>query len=323
MTSRRTDERHAETRRRTRPSPLADQDTSVAHSGGVDMRGLVTRDYQKDYPDSKHAMLLSGNVVRFLWKNIEPEPGVFNYGFIETVEGAAGHGSVKLRILGGSNSPAWLVDRCEPFPYVEGTSGRTHRMPRWWSDEYLHRWEYMMRVVEQGIGNLVEVVAQTGGGTVYGEPFIRSVWQNKDMYNRIGFDLTVDRTALDTFNDIVRKVWKGQQIAQSMFQWQHMADGQPRQSLDLSLEATARWQPDLVGAHDLRETPGAPRKEMWDRMAALGLPLYFQTARPSKIGDWRKALDFAVGYDTEYVELNRDLESYDFAELGGYGWQLG
>ncbi len=286
------------------------------------MNGLVTRNYVKDYPDNKHAVLLSGNVVNLTWLAIEPEPGIFDYSFIETVGSAADVGWVKLRILGGSNAPSWLIDRCEPFPYVEGQSGRTHRMPRWWTDEYVHRWEYMMRVVAHAAGSRVDVVAQTGGGTVYGEPFIRSPWQNRGVYNEIGFDLDVDTTALDRFNVVIREVWDSHRIAQSVFPWQYVDNGTPGQSLAYALDATKRWQPDVAGSHDLRETPGVVRRQTWDEIAALGIPTYFQTAHPGKIGDWEKALDWAVGYGAEYVELNRGFTSYDFAQLGGYAWKL-
>ncbi|KKL57375.1 hypothetical protein LCGC14_2236010, partial [marine sediment metagenome] len=256
------------------------------------------------------------------WNKIEPEPGVFQQAEFDKVREAAKVGPVGLRLLGGSNSPPWLARTVTYFTYTEGTSGGTFYMPVWWEAEYQHRWEYMLRVVEREVGHLVDVFYQTGGATVYGEPFIRSPWQNKDAYNNLGFDWAVDRSALEALYDIAVRVWPRQRIAVSVFPWQYMKNGQPRSSLGPTSSFILDLMPDLIGANDLRETPGQPRLNTWIWMEQTGIPLFWQTARPPKIGDWRKALEWTIDFGGEYVELNRDFETYDYAELGAWGWEL-
>lgn len=289
------------------------------------LTGIVTRDFAKDYPDNKYALLFGGNVVLRYWKDIEPEPGVFNPAEFDKVREAAKHGPVGLRILGGSNSPDWLFGGyVDYFDYIEGTSGNVYDMPMWWTAQYQHRWEYMLRVVEREIGHLVDVIYQTGGATVFGEPFIKSPWENKDIYNDLGFDWAVDRDALNRFYTIAETVWPRQRVAVSVFPWQYIdTDGRPRSSLNGTKDVIDYWQPDLIGANDLRETPGQDRLDTWIWMEQTGIPLFWQTAQPNKIGDWHKALKWTADFGGEYVELNREFETYDFAELGAWAYQIG
>ncbi len=284
--------------------------------------GLWTRDYKKDYPDNRYSLLIKGNVVLLKWADIEPSPGAFDEDVLEQVLIAAEHGATGLRILGGASAPEWLNEQIRYFTYVEGVSKGKYPMPVWWDDKYLHRWEYMQYVVHSYVGNVVDVVYQTGGATVYGEPMIRSPWDNQDTYNELGFNKGIDSEVLTQFYNIAKKVWTGSTVAVSVFPYQGMVNGKPNTSLNDTKDMVQEWQPNLAGFNDLREDPGAYRLNSWNWLFNTGIPMFFQTANPTEIGDWRVALDYAVEYGAEYVELNRNYNLYDYKTLGDYAHKI-
>jgi len=53
-------------------------------------------------------------------------------------------------------------------------------------------------------------------------------------------------------------------------------------------------------------------------MEATGIPLYFQTASPTRIGDWEKALQTGLSYGARNIELPYNFETYDYGTLGDF-----
>jgi len=285
------------------------------------IRGLMTRNFTKDYEYNKFGMLISANVVRLEWKDLDKNPGAA----YASVKKAAQYGPVRLRVNGGTEAPVRIINDNDPFDYHEGSLGDTYLCPQWWNDNYIDEWAFMMLGLHDNVGEHVTEVAQSGGGTRWSEPFIRSVWSNKDTFNDIGFDFAVDERALNMFYALMREIWAEKTLVVSVFSWQYMEDDRPKSSIDRSIEAIERWQPDLIGAHDLRENPGASRLEHWDKMKATGIPLYFQTAQPDStvkeyIGDWTKALDYGLEYGALNIELPRTFNRWDYDTLGEYAW---
>ena len=284
------------------------------------IKGLMTRNFDKDYRANEFGLLINANVVRLEWKRLEPEQGVFSGAQLALVEEASRLGPVRLRINGGTEAPDWVVKDNNPFPYHEGQAGITHDCPQWWNDSYIEAWEAMMLRVYNEVGMFVTDVAQSGGGTRYSEPFIRSVWHNKEVFNQIGFDFGVDEKALNRFQALMTRIWRHKQLSMSVLAWQYMEGGKPKASMDRSIAAVMRWNPDSIGAHDLREVPGAARLARWDSMYATGIPMYFQTASPQRIGDWEKALSTGLLYNAQNIELPWNFTTYDYQTLAKYAW---
>ena len=284
--------------------------------------GLWTRNYAKDYPSDRYAQLLNGNVCLLTWAKIEPQPGVFDIPYLMQVAEAAQHGQVGLRILGGANAPTWMKHKVPSFTYVEGVSRDEYTIPQWWNGEYMHRWEYMLYVVHSFIGKFVDVIYQTGGATVYGEPMIRAPWQNTQVYNEMGFNKEVDTLALSAFYNSMSAAWYDTDVAVSCFPYQGMVDERPHVSLQQSIDFVEVWQPNLAGFNDLREDPGKERLAAWEAVWKLDIAMFFQTANPKKIGDWEIALAHASEYGAKYVELNRDFTDYDYEKLGDHAYSL-
>ena len=180
----------------------------------------------------------------------------------------------------------------------------------------------MMLRLFNDVGEYVNDVAMTAGGARYGEPFIRSVWQNKNVFNNIGFDYTVDSEALDRLYAVMRHIWRDKALSLSVFSWQYMENGKPKSSLSRAINRVAEWKPDIIGAHDLREVPGAARKARWDAMAETGVPMYFQTAAPARIGDWTAALEIGKQYGASSIELPHSFDAWDYERLGDFAWDF-
>ncbi len=274
------------------------------------MRGLITRDV-KDYNGLDKRSVLLGNTVLAKWKDIEPEEGRISEDFVEMVRS---YGQVNLRILGGYNAPTWLD--VNKFTYIEGVSGVQYSMPYWWDEEYMTAWDVLNLRLANLLGPFVDTIHLTGGGTLYAEPFIRSIWANKDTMP-IGGDR--DLEALFRMHVQQQAAWKYNNSALSLHPHQYLNNlGRPRSSLDAAMSHALEVAPTYVGAHNLRENPTSAMLDQWDALAQLPFSVYFQTANPKQIGDWRLAMARGLTYHPQFVELNKDLDTYDVEDMVTY-----
>jgi len=280
------------------------------------MNGLITRDV-KDYdPTNSRSAILGGNTILVKWSDIEPTEGQIDPNFLEHVR-SFGTG-INLRILGGASAPTWL--NVPTFTYNEGVSGRAYDMPYWWTERYMSAWEVLNLRLENMLGVWVDTIHLTGGGTLYAEPFIRSVWANRDT---LPIGIEEDQAALLRMHKQQTEAWPYGYTALSVHPWQGLsATGTPISSLPLAVEHALAVKPTYVGAHNLRENPTAAMLAQWDAIKELPFKAYFQTANPTKIDNWVKALDRGMAYEPVFIELNRDLKTYSVEAMVDFIHQM-
>lgn len=288
--------------------------------------GLMTRNFEKDYGKAspEHKEVISGNVVRIEWRDLQPTESGFSLEVLDAVYRAAEVGPVRLRINGGTEAPDWVKRANQSFHYIEGQKKIVYDCPRVWNDHYIGAWDAMMSYVYNEVGEFVTEICQSGGGFRYSENFIRGVWvkldddslRNQDTFNEIGFNFDVDREALDRFNTIMRSIWFDKPLVQPIFPWQFMEDGRPKSSLDRTFEAIERWQPDVIGPHDIRYPLDPGRQVTYQRMVQTGIRPYGQTSAPNNIGEQYKAVAMGIEtYGMQSIELPWDFINWDIVEL--------
>ena len=288
--------------------------------------GLMTRNFVKDYEPAPPAYqeVITGNVVRIEWKDLQPIEGAFSLEVLDAVYRAAQVGPVRLRINGGTEAPNWVKRANQSFPYVEDQKKLVYDCPRVWNNHYIGAWGVMMSYVYNEVGEFVTEICQSGGGFRYSESFIRGVWaklddgslRNQDTFNEIGFNFDVDREALSRFNTIMSSIWFDKPLIQSIFPWQYMEDGRPKSSIDRTFDAIESWQPDVIGPHDIRYPLDPGRQVTYQRMVQTGIRAYGQTSAPNNIGEQYAAIEMGIDtYGMQSIELPYTFKSWDLAEL--------
>jgi len=292
----------------------------------VPQQGLMSRDYDLSWPSNQYENALVGSVYHFEWREFEPNRGDYQESIFQGIRDAAADaaalgkgGGVRLNMLGGTQSPQWVKDISDPFPYVEAQAGFSYTCPRWWYDTYQQAWNETFRAIRAEVGEHIAEVRMSGGGTRYGEPFIRSIWANQDALRAVGYTYDIDFEALSNFVTIISCAFPNALMYLSCFPWQSFnSAGNPVASMEATLNAIDAWSIDIVGSHDLREVPGTDRLNTWQALHDTGLPMYFQTAAPARIGDWTKALDYGIQFNARNIELVNAFQDYDYDTLMSY-----
>lgn len=285
------------------------------------IQGLMTRGFERDWKDDKYSLLLRGNVVNLSWSELQPKSnGPLAPAAVDRINRAAEVRPVRLRVLGGTNSPEWVKTLAKAFPYHEDQGDDDYTCPQWWLDSYIDAWEELQLRLYNVAHDAVSEVCQTGGGTRYGEIFIRGPWTNKDEYRRLGMDFETDSHALDRFYGIAKNVWHDTPIVVALYKWQFMEDGRPKASMDRAFEAVERWNPDIIGTHNFRADYDSD-KGVYDEMKATGKRLYYQTAEPARFKDWEGGLKVGLKYGARSVELPHHFRTFDYEKLAELAYQ--
>lgn len=165
---------------------------------------------------------VEGALVRPRWRDLEPEPGKFDWSFLDAEIGKVKKAGKKytLAILGGPGTPDWVFQQkgVKGFvysffnPYSVVDRRIPQKMPVPWDATYLELWQNLIRKVAQRYGNdpalyLVHVTHSTQNGLEMMLPFDKSRGRDKNVnipdWHQYGYSKAILmgswKTVIDTF----------------------------------------------------------------------------------------------------------------------------
>jgi len=233
---------------------------------------------------------------------------------------------IKLRIFSGIHAPEWAKSMGgEPFWVRDPQGGASGTIGRFWSDKFGEAYADLQEKLAAQYDGEPEILEVTISrcSTVYAEPFIRGTADraNIEAFLAAGYTMEADQQCQ---RDAVEahQVWQSTRSSLAFNPWQFIRPNGTagtdesfteemmdycRQSLRerCVLENNSiRWPP-LTGWYP----------SMYSHIRELGPPITFQTAAPSRIGDWWQTLNWAVEQGANAVELNGSYTQYPLDEL--------
>lgn len=158
------------------------------------MVGMNDKEYQKDFLQKMEKVLskneyISGIFVATSWNRIEPEPGLYNWEFIDGVVLIAKkyNKMYKLMILPGIHTPEWVYRQgAQEFQtifanYYNPDYGKEVKIPIPWDEIYLESFSRLIKKVGERYRNDQNFVAitLTGANYMYGEMHLP--WRREDI----------------------------------------------------------------------------------------------------------------------------------------------
>lgn len=335
-------------------SPLSLAFIAIIASVGVTLllssRAIVTNDSVKlkrvlrGVMDSNSAPVASMNppvqnfVVNVYWDKVQPNNGSeFNTASIEE-QLAKSHypdSRVRMRVFAGRFAPDWVKREVGNIPWVEAedTKVGSYQLPLFWTDAYSVRYNAFMNKLAARYDDDLRVAEVTLSKcmTTYAEPMIRQISNRTNVDNalRAGYTYQADVDCLRNNIDNVAAHWSKTRfdIALNPFQGFNRPAGQTPNTVTLEILSYCRQKLGIrcvLGNNSLRSTValGENYDEIYAAMKAAGGPIYFQTATPQKIGDYKATLQKAVDLGAWSVELNASYSTYDKSYLTMIGNRL-
>lgn len=292
---------------------------------GVVSNGLATPAYRE---------VVNAFVVNVYWKEIQLAPGA-EIESDNAIDRALQQVrqldpelkvKIKLRIFSGIHAPEWAKNiGGEPFFVRDPQGGASGTIGRFWLDEFGQAYADMQKKLAEQYDGEPEILEVTISrcSTVYAEPFIRGTADraNIEAFLAAGYTMEADKLCQSEAVD-AHQAWQLTRSSLAFNPWQFIRpDGTAgadesfteammdycRQELGdrCVLENNSiRWPP-LAGSYPA----------MYDHIRQLGPPITFQTAAPSRIGDWWQTLNWAIGQGANAVELNGSYPQYPLDEL--------
>lgn len=297
-------------------------------------------------PTAAFLPVVNAGIISANWKDLQPtKGGPLVTGPIDSALAAAeSHGQVvKLKVYAGRNSPAWVIN-------LGGTGGvalydppdddTAYKVPRWWTSAVGDAYEDLQaKLAAKYEGRpSVSTVQASMTGVLFAEPFLRvaNLQQNVNRLVNAGFTAAKDDVAIRRMIAIHANWWPTTRMDLACHPYQRIDAATkryvgPDQDYTRSIMDYART---LLGSRcqfgytALGKVPaaGTPEAQMFDDFAALGGPLWFQTATLEKLGGTcegiKAALDEGVMEGGQSVELPagyddvctpQDLASHDAA----------
>ena len=285
------------------------------------LSGLLDR---QQMPDPAYAAVMGGWVVNVPWAELEPQPGQLapDNELDRAIAAARGWNQahpahplfLKLRVVAGIESPAWVKARFgPPLAVTSPQNGKAGTVPRFWTPELMAAYAGLharLAAKYDAVPELREVVT-AGCTSVYAEPLIRQGSDRAWISGLLaaGYIDKLDEACQVAQIDAAR-AWKTTRVSLSFNPYQRVgADGKVTPDLAFTLklmdECRARLGAGCVLANNsLRVAEqGKDYPAMYARMKALGAPLMFQTATLAKVGDLKGTLQKAVDLGAAAVEL--------------------
>jgi hypothetical protein len=254
------------------------------------------------------------------WRDVQPGPSRFRFGFIDDmIRRAKASGDVlRLRILAGRYAPDWVRRRFGTVGVYDPVDAITARVPRWWVRGYMRQFRRLQaRLAARYDGlDVIRSVTVSGAMTVWAEPFIRGTSSSVTRRNLLaaGYSPRKDRRAIFRSIDAQRP-WKRTRQILAFNPWQFVrGDGTVGSSTRFTNRAMDRFrgifgrrailQNNSIKASWIGNMP-AGYAEMYVHMRALGHPISFQTAQTFRVGDLGTVLAWSVAQGAHGVEIHR------------------
>jgi hypothetical protein len=241
---------------------------------------------------------------------------------------------LKLRVYAGLAAPDWAkhLDG-DPVPLVDPQTGVSiGTVPRFWTAAFGAAYDDLMTKLASRYDQVPVLldVAISRCTTQFAEPFNRQAGTaaNRDAYLSAGFTVAADHRCLQEQIDTHARVWRQTRSSLAFNPYQaidasgvHQDEAFTEQMMDY---CRAGLGPRCVIGNNSISSPldGGNYTSMYAKIAALGAPMYFQTATAAKIGDWRATLDWADGEGADMVELPSGYDAWPLEELVGYDSRL-
>lgn len=302
------------------------------------LRGVVDR--QKIAPDATYRQTVNAAVIKAKWSDLQPTafgPIEANNVIDEMVAHArrlnqddAGLGMrLKLRVYAGVSTPEWgkHLDGA-PVSLVDPRSGAAiGTVPRFWTDNFKRAYDDLMTKLAARYESepLIADVVISRCTTQFAEPFLRqgSVAANRSAYFAAGYTVSADKQCLGEQIDTHARLWKTTRSSIAFNPFQLMATDRVRQDEPFteSMMAYCRQmlaQRCVLGNNSISSPlDGGNYTLMYNKIQAMGAPIYFQTTTLAKIGDWRATLDWARGAGASMIELPAGYDpAFGLSDLG-------
>lgn len=287
------------------------------------LRGLCDR---QRIARSAYRNVVNCSVVKADWSALQPTAGgpiapnnVIDEAIAEADRlNAADPGldlRLKLRVYAGLAAPDWSKQL--DGPPVTLKDPQTHEVigtvPRFWTDRFGAAYENLMEQLAARYDDtpvLLEVVVSRCT-TQFAEPFLRQAndRDNRAAYEAAGYTVEQDKACHRTQLRTHARLWQHTRSSVAFSPFQTFDGGGVYQDEAFTERMMDYCRTELgsrcvLGNNTIRSPlPGGNYPAMYQKIAALGRPIYFQTATAAKIGDWRATLDWAVRQGAAMVEL--------------------
>jgi hypothetical protein len=296
--------------------------------------GLVDR----DGPDvaASYASVVGNVVLDVAWSDVEPVEGSLDTSFIDRGLASArvAGRTVSLRLHAGRQSPPWVLDRVGSVVLynAHGPDRGALSVPRWWFQPFasafssLHQRLARRYDAEPVLGQVVLCLPEI----FYCEPFLRQLQdsRNVDALRSAGFTAEADQAA-QRANYQLSRYWPRTPVQVSFNPYQRLnADGTKTVDVAYTISEMRAFRASagrraVLGNNSVRSADLGPAyRAMYAEQKALGGPLSYQTATAGRIGDWRRALDWAVDQGAQSVELPSGYGNWPPGELDDYARRL-
>jgi hypothetical protein len=291
--------------------------------------GLLDR---KGAPDSSTAGQVDGFVVNVGWADLQPTAngGIASGNAIDAAIAAIRSRTdlagmrFKLRVMAGPQSPEW-AKRLGGGPFTIQWDGANLTMPRFWTTEFgaaYAAFETKLAAKYDGSPELGQVEISRCMLTT-AEPLLRggSVPAVPKALVTAGYTATLD-DACQRDEIRVHDVWKQTRSGIALNPYQRIdatgwvtGDETYTESIMTACRNTLGSRCVLENNSVRSPQQPDPYPQMYSSMASMAAPIAFQTAAADRIGDEMQALQYAVNYGANSIELNRDYPNYDPSQL--------
>ncbi|MGB4800550.1 MAG: putative glycoside hydrolase [Candidatus Saccharimonadales bacterium] len=302
--------------------------------GYVDKDGVPLASYQK-YKDKD---LVRDFTINVDWSKVQTGPTSFDFSTIDTPLGtAATNGAhVRLRIFAGRLTPGWVKEATGSISWTEPHDSEIppYKLPLFWTSGFQSKYKaFLSKLSERYDGNAsVSEVTVSMCMTTWAEPFVRqSIPVDEKAATAAGYQYRDDYACIknnvdyfDTRSGTVTgaKLFPNTRVALAVNPFMGY---RPPSSVDPDADTlklvdycrTVLGPRCVLGNNSVRwPLQGDFYPAIYSKEKSLGSPLYYQTAKGERVGDYKKAIEFAIKQGTYSLEFSQeDYKTYDKATL--------
>lgn len=285
-------------------------------------------------PPTRLLGVVEGFVVDVEWADLQPSPGPIADknpidDALEAAEDASRSSGVplrlKLRTRAGVHAPEWAKKLAGgPVRVFDGETAGT--IGKFWTAAFGRAYEQLHHLLAERYDADIRIaqVEIARCTTFYSEPFLRQ-WgtdETQEALLKAGYtaeaDAACQREQIET-----HLIWRQTRSGLMLNPYQRIGkDGGVTPDVEFTVNMMNFCRETLGPACVLENASvrwpllqGQGYTEMYREIQARGAPVSLQTAAPSRIGDWFKALTLAAELGANSVELNRTYATYDVVQL--------
>jgi hypothetical protein len=297
----------------TAPTAPARPETPPAALKPV-LGGLLDRHH---VPPAQFRGIVTGFVVPVPWAALQPAPAaplLANNPIDQAIAVARAQGlKLKLRVTAGIDAPEWAKRLGgAPVP-VSDFYGRKGTVGRFWSERFGQAYLQLQRELAARYDNVPELVQTeiTRCTTMFAEPFLRQGRTSESVRSLIqaGYTDTADEVCQRQQVD-AHRVWQRTRSGLSFNPYQRISPAGEVVPDEVFTERMMVYCKQMLSSRCVLENHSIRSRgqnrwydRMYQAMRALGVPIAFQTAAPTRIGNLMDTLNWAIEQGASSVEL--------------------